>query len=78
MSEERRNECPNERIVMPAVVCVNSWAGRLEHPCRVIGETPKRYRIEVDKQTALPPGFSLLLPGQTKLVPKHAIRFVEA
>ena len=60
---------------MLAYVCVNSWAGRQEHPCRVVGETSKRYRIEVDKPTALPPGFSLLMPGQTKLVPKTAIRF---
>lgn len=59
-----------------AMVCINSWAGRAEYPCRVVGETPKRYLIEVDKPTALP-GFRLLLPGQTKLVPKRAIRFEE-
>ena len=69
---------PLDRLVMPAVVCVNSWGGRQEHPCRVIAETPKRYRITVDVPTALPPGFTLLMPGETKLVPKHAIRFVEA
>ena len=60
-----------------AVVCVNSFAGRKEHVCFVVGETPKRYRIVVDRPTALPPGFSILLPGEIKLVPKHAIRFVE-
>ena len=59
-----------------AVVCVDSWAGRQEHACTVAGETPKRYRITVDKPTALPPGFSILVPGQTKLVPKAAVRFV--
>ena len=59
-----------------AVVCIDSWAGRIEHPCRVVGETPKRYRIEVDKPTTLPPRNTLLLPGQTKLVPKEAIRFI--
>jgi hypothetical protein len=58
------------------VVCVNSWAGRLEHPCRVVGETPKRWRIEVDKPTLLPPRNSELRPGQQRLVPKTAVRFV--
>lgn len=58
-----------------AIVCVDSWAGRQEHPCRVIGETPKRYRIMVDKPTALPPRFTILMPGMTKLVPKYAVKF---
>ncbi len=60
-----------------AIVCVDSYAGRQEHPCRVVGETQKRYRIMVDEPTALPPGFSILMPGYTKLVPKSAIRFIE-
>ncbi len=68
-------KCPFCRDGRAAVVCVNSYAGRQEHPCRVVGETPKRYRITVDKPTALPPKFSILAPGQTKLVPKHAVRF---
>lgn len=60
-----------------AVVCMDSYAGRVEKPCFVIGETPKRYRITVDQWTALPPGFSLLGPGHERLVPKRAIRFME-
>jgi len=59
-----------------AVVCMNSWAGRQERPCRVVGETPKRYWIEVDAPTALPPGFSFLLPGMRRMVPKRAVRFI--
>ena len=59
-----------------AVVCVNSFAGRREYPCRVVGETPKRYRIMVNNPTPLPPRFSLLLPGQIKLVPKSAVRLL--
>lgn len=62
---------------MKAVVCVNSWAGRSEHPCRIVKETPKRYLIEVDEPTALPPKFTLLLPGSTRLVPKYAIKFLD-
>jgi len=60
-----------------AVVCVNSWAGRQEKNCRVVAETPKRYRIVVDEPTALPPGFSILMPGMSKLVPKTAVRFTD-
>jgi len=59
-----------------AVVCVDSYAGRQEKPCRVVGETAKRYRIEVDQPTGLPPGFTIMLPGQQRLVPKRAVRFM--
>jgi len=59
-----------------AVVCTDSYAGRQEKPCRVVGETAKRYRIEVDQPTGLPPGFTILLPGHQRLVPKSAVRFM--
>ena len=59
-----------------ALVCVESWAGRQEKPCRVVGETPTRYRIEVDQPTGLPPGFTIMMPGQQRLVPKRAVRFM--
>lgn len=61
-----------------AIVCVDSWAGRTESPCFVVGETPKRYRIEVATATLLPkrPGWMTLQPGETRLVPKRAIRFI--
>lgn len=58
-----------------AVVCVNSWAGRQEYPCIVIGETAKRYRIQVAAPTKLPA--VLLKPGESYLVPKHSIRFTD-
>jgi hypothetical protein len=63
-----------EPLVRHAVVCVDGWAGRREFPCRVVGETPMRYRIAVDAPTALPPGYTILLPGMTRLVPRTAIR----
>lgn len=59
----------------PAKMHIQSWAGKSAVPCRVVGETPKRYRIEVDQPTGVPPNFSILLPGMTKLVPKRAITF---
>lgn len=61
----------------PAEVHFQSYAGRHKRACWVVGETPKRYRIRVDEPVALPPGFTLLLPGYTKLVPKRAITFRE-
>ena len=75
------NQAENVSELFPgsrkAVVCVNSWAGRQEHKCTVVGETPKRCRIMVDQPTALPPKYTLLLPGMKRLVPKTAIRFTE-
>jgi alcohol dehydrogenase YqhD (iron-dependent ADH family) len=60
-----------------AIIRTLSWAGVHENPCRVVGETPARYRIEVDKPTGLPPRFSILMPGQQKLVPKSAVLFTD-
>ncbi|PZN71330.1 MAG: hypothetical protein DM484_26620 [Candidatus Methylumidiphilus alinenensis] len=53
-------------------VCINSWAGRTEKPCRIVGETPTRFKIEVDVETWLPNGW--LQPGQQRLVPKTSVR----
>lgn len=69
---------PSPLVGRAAVACIaSSWEGRLEIPCRVVGETPRRYLIEVDSPTALPPGLTLLMPGQQKRVPKGAIRFTQ-
>lgn len=59
-------------------VCINSWAGREEKPCLIIGETRKRYRIKVEQPTALPPKWKILHPGETKLVPKWAVKIRRA
>ena len=60
-----------------AVVCTNSWAGRKEQACIVVGETPKRYRIACAVPITLPPRFKTLHPGETALVPKYSIRFTD-
>jgi hypothetical protein len=59
----------------PAVICLENWAGHREYPCRIIGERGRRYRIEVDAPTKLPG--VVLKPGQSRLVPKSAVRVVE-
>lgn len=56
-----------------AFVCKDTFAGRVESPCRVVGETPTRWQIEVDKDTRLPG--KVLRPGMRALVPKSAVRF---
>lgn len=63
----------SEHEGIPAVVCVDGWAGRREHPCRVVGETHSSYRITVDAETKLPG--RMLAPGDQALVPRRAIRF---
>lgn len=57
-----------------AVICLKTEEGYQEHPCRVVGETQKRYQIDVDQPTRLPPA-GVLRPGVTRLVPKYAVKF---
>lgn len=61
---------------------LDGWAGQTKQAVRVVGETPKRYRITTayDKgshwslSTCLPGNSrKSLLPGETALVPKRAI-----
>ena len=65
------------QVERPAVVCLDGWSGRVERPVTVVGETPKRYRIRADDGIVKLPGRWLHI-GQSTLVPKSAIRFVEA
>lgn len=59
-----------------AIIEAITGAGvNVKNPVRVVGETPTQYKIEVDQPTGLPPGFTILMPGQQKLVPKSAILF---
>ncbi|ULQ48392.1 hypothetical protein JN531_016575 (plasmid) [Flagellatimonas centrodinii] len=52
---------------------IDAVAHRRELPCRVIGETPMKYRIEVDVETQLPR--RMLAPGERALVPRWSVRF---
>lgn len=56
-----------------AVVCTEGWAGRIESPCVVVGETKAGYIIQSDQQIYLPR--RTLEPGKRAVVPKRAIRF---
>lgn len=60
---------------IPAMLCLQSYAGRTEQLVVVVGETPKRYRIRALKWTRLGGGSRFLRAGDTALVPKYAVRF---
>lgn len=52
------------------------WHGDSSQPVRVIGETPKRWRIEPTGQEPVRlAGKRWVRPGSSALVPKHAVRF---
>lgn len=61
---------------MTGVLMLDGWAGRSDWPVVIVGETPKRYRItpDGDKPVKLGGRSRWLQPGQTALVPKHAVR----
>lgn len=61
----------------PAFLNYNDWAGIHASPVLVIGETPKRYRIQtVNGSTLKLAGRSRYLrAGETALVPKTAVSF---
>lgn len=54
---------------------LDGWAGRLVQRIGIIGETPKRYRILALTHTTLGGRARSIQPGETALIPKHAIRF---
>lgn len=58
------------------VLMMDGWAGRTDTPVEIVGETPKRFRITPtdDKPVKLAGRSRWLRPGQTALVPKHAVQ----
>lgn len=69
---------PNKRSDTPSrqgYVVVDGWSGRMEYAVMVIGETPKRYRIQAVMRTRLAGRDRWLNVGETTLVPKHAVMF---
>lgn len=53
-----------------AVVCTESYAGRIETRVKVLSETPKRYRVRYCENSVR------RRAGEVVLVPKAAVRFV--
>ena len=64
--------------IRSAILVLEGYAGRREHPCEIVGETAQRYRIQVRQRTPLAGANRWLQPGETALVPKHAVRLDQA
>lgn len=57
-------------------LCLNGWGGYTETPVLVVGETPKKYRIEALMRMRLGGRYRWLYNGERTLVPKDAIKVV--
>lgn len=69
---------PAAALPREALLCVESYAGRIEQRVRVVGETRTRYRVRADfGRVRLGGGFRWLEPGDWTLVPKRAVRFTK-
>ena len=64
---------------VPALIgtyALNGWAGITRYSVRIVGETPKNYRIKTispHNKLKLPGRNRWLHPGETKLMPKHRL-----
>ena len=60
---------------MMTYLCLNTWAGRMEHPVEIVKETPKRYLVRLLEDFPLPSA-RLGKAGDEVYVPKYAIKKV--
>lgn len=60
------------------LLMLDGWIGRTDTPVLIVGETPKKFRITppTEKRVKLGGRSRWLYPGETALVPKHAVRVV--
>lgn len=66
----------SENIKMwPALIHLDGWAGRTEQAVTVVGETPKRYRVQPvgQERVCLAGRGRSIGPGETALVPKKSV-----
>lgn len=69
-----RWSAPGEPITLwRGTLVIDGFAGRFEQTVALIGETPKRYRIQAITRTQLAGRRRWIDPGETALVPKSAI-----
>ena len=65
----------NETLLVEiAELGLQGWAGLTWQQVELIGETPKKFRIRAIQRTKLGGRCRWIDPGETTLVPKHAIR----
>ena len=62
------------------ILMLDSWAGRINVPIQVLGETGRKFRIRLASPGTgvYLPGYRYLTSSHTQLVPKHAVRFTSA
>jgi hypothetical protein len=63
----------NVIAIARGLLVLEGWAGRTKTPVEIIGMTPKRYRIRAVMRTRLGGRHRWLDPGDTALVPRHAV-----
>jgi len=61
---------------MRAKLCLNTYAGRIEHIVQITGETRTRYQFRTDQDLRLP-NRRLIKCGETGSAPKHAFKLEE-
>jgi hypothetical protein len=53
-------------------LCTDGWAGRIETPCEILKETPKRFLVRLGEDCCLPG--RQVKAGHEVYVPKYAIK----
>jgi hypothetical protein len=63
-------------VPWPGLLCLDGLSGYHETPVLVVGETPKRYRIEAIERMRLAGRVRWLNSGERALVPRYAVKRV--
>jgi hypothetical protein len=53
-------------------LCTHGWAGRIETPCEILKETPKRFLVRLGENCCLPG--RQVKAGREVYVPKYAVK----
>jgi hypothetical protein len=69
---EREQRKASGAVALKAKICVDSWAGRREFPCEIMGETKTKYVCQMLGDGVLPRKHVRL--GDVVKVPKRAVR----
>ncbi len=56
---------------------LDGWHGRSSHPVKIIGETPKKYRCQLQEDGPLGGRNRWGIKGQIVLIPKTAVRLTK-
>jgi hypothetical protein len=54
------------------LLCTDGWAGRIETPCEILKETPKRFLVRLGEDCCLPGRH--VKAGRQVYVPKYAVK----